>query len=92
MIADRKPTQKVGCQTGAGCPKGTPETAHLVEFNERNRRLMEVYRGQRVGIPPPYTDAVARYMLGYLGELMDRSEQSRDESRLMQMMAGGRKR
>lgn len=92
VIADRKPTQKVPCQTGAGCPKGTPETAHRVEFNERNRRLMEVYRGYRAGVPPPYTDAVARYMLGYLAELMERSEQSRDESRMMMLMAGGRKR
>lgn len=88
-IGARKPHQKVPCQTGAGCPKGTPETAHLVELNDRMLRLMEVYQGTRVGIAPPYSDQVARYMLGYLGELMDTMDHGRDQTRLMQMMAGG---
>jgi hypothetical protein len=89
-IGDRKPGQKVACQTGAGCPKGTPETAHLVEFNERNQRLVEVYRGVRAGVPPPYSDAIARYMLGYVGELFEKIESSRDYSKFLQIMAGAK--
>lgn len=92
VIADRKPHQKVPCQTGAGCPKGTPETAHLVELNDRMQRLIEIYQGTRVGIAPPYSDSVARFMLGYLGELMEQRNSSRDQSQLLQMMIGGAKR
>lgn len=87
VIGDRKSTQKVPCQAG-GCPKGTPETAHRVELNERMQRLLEVYQGTRVGIAPPYGDAVARYALGYLGELMDRYNADSNQSRMMQAMMG----
>lgn len=89
-IGNRKPSQKVACQTSAGCPKGNPEIAHEKELNARNRRLMQVYRASKVGIPVPYSDPVARFVLGYLHQLMERHEDEVSEVRMMRSMLSGR--
>ena len=52
------------------------------------QRLVEVYQGTRVGIAPPYGDAVARVALGFVGELMDRYNAEAGQSRMMQAMMG----